>query len=117
MQESKGSIWTKEENKRFESALAVYDDKTPDRWLQVATMIPGKSVWDVMRHYEELEDDVNSIEAGLVPITGYFSNPAELDEWSDGGRFEITRKKPFAVRTHDHERKKGIPWTEDEHSF
>ncbi|GAB2299617.1 hypothetical protein Dimus_033679 [Dionaea muscipula] len=112
--ESKGSLWTKEENKKFERALAVYDDKIPDRWVQVAAMIPGKSVWDVIRHYEELEDDVNSIEAGLVPVPGYFSTPFPLES-GDNGRFETSRKKSFAARPHEHERKKGVPWTEDEH--
>ncbi|KAL0648618.1 hypothetical protein Bca4012_046909 [Brassica carinata] len=42
------SIWTKEENKKFERALAIYADDTPDRWFKVAAMIPGKTISDVM---------------------------------------------------------------------
>ncbi|CAA0842359.1 Duplicated homeodomain-like superfamily protein [Striga hermonthica] len=63
--------WTPAENKAFENALALFDDNTPDRWHKVAAMVPTKTVLDVIRHYKELEDDVTSIEAGLVPVPGY----------------------------------------------
>ena len=53
-QESKGAKWTPEENKRFENALALYDKDTPDRWMKVAAMVPGKTVGDVMKQYREL---------------------------------------------------------------
>ncbi|KAK4403352.1 Transcription factor DIVARICATA [Sesamum angolense] len=89
--QGKSTKWTKEENKKFESALAVFDEKTPNRWFKVAAMIPGKSVFDVINQYRELVADVSDIEAGLVPVPG---------------------KKG---RTCDQERKKGVPWTEDEH--
>ncbi|GAB2258407.1 hypothetical protein Droror1_Dr00014567 [Drosera rotundifolia] len=106
------------ENKKFESALAVYDDRTPNRWLHVTPMVPGKSVWDVIRHYEELEEDVNCIEAGLVPIPSYLGTAAfDLDWGDDDGRFDgASRKKSVVMaRNHEHERKNGVPWTEDEH--
>ncbi|GAB4831867.1 hypothetical protein Ancab_005882 [Ancistrocladus abbreviatus] len=106
--------WTKEENKRFERALAIYDENTPDRWVKVAAMIPGKSVYDVIKQYKKLEEDVSDIEAGLVPIPGYLSTPFKL-EWVDNGSFDALRKKSSTGRPLDHERKKGVPWTEDEH--
>ncbi|GAB2211155.1 hypothetical protein Droror1_Dr00016447 [Drosera rotundifolia] len=118
LSKGRGGIWTKEENKKFESALAVYDDRTPNRWLHVTAMVPGKSVWDVIRHYEELEEDVNCIEAGLVPIPSYLGTAAfDLDWGDDDGRFDgASRKKSVGMaRNHEHERKKGVPWTEDEH--
>ncbi|KAL9270342.1 Transcription factor DIVARICATA-like protein [Drosera capensis] len=113
----RGGTWTKEENKKFERALAVYGDKTPNRWLHVTAMVPGKSIWDVIRHYEELEEDVNSIEAGLVPIPSYLGTAAFDLDWGDDGTFDgASRKKSVGMaRNHEHERKKGVPWTEDEH--
>ncbi|CAA7026715.1 unnamed protein product [Microthlaspi erraticum] len=62
------SSWTQEENKKFERALAIYSDDTPDRWSKVASMIPGKTISDVMSQYSKLEEDLFDIEAGLVPI-------------------------------------------------
>ncbi|EPS69353.1 hypothetical protein M569_05416, partial [Genlisea aurea] len=114
--------WTVAENKAFENALALYDENTPDRWQRVAEMVPGKTVADVMRQYKELEDDVSSIEAGLFPFQGYAadSSPFTLD-WGGGGGANF--KAAYAPsggrrsRSSDHERKKGVPWTEEEHKL
>lgn len=106
--------WTREENKKFESALAIYDEKTPDRWLKVAAMIPGKTVWDVIKQYKELEEDVTEIEAGRFPIPGYLASPFTV-ELVDAHGFDAYRRKSSAARGADQERKKGVPWTEDEH--
>lgn len=111
------SYWTKEDNKKFERALAIYDKETPDRWHRVAEMIPGKSVFDVMQQYKELEEDVFDIEAGLVPIPGYLASSFTL-EWVDNYSFDSLKKRSSSsstARNSDHERKKGVPWTEDEH--
>lgn len=116
----KSTIWTREENKMFEEALALFDEKTPNRWSRIADMIPGKTEWDVRKQYEELLEDVTDIEAGLVPIPGYLASPFTL-EWVDNStKFDPFRKTSSAslaltARPHDHERKKGVPWTEDEH--
>ncbi|XP_051142594.1 transcription factor DIVARICATA [Andrographis paniculata] len=122
-----GRRWTAAENKAFENALALFDETTPDRWQRVAAMVPGKTVADVIRQYKELEDDVSSIEAGLIPIPGYAStaaSPFTLD-WGGtgnsggGGRYGYKaaacgrRTTPAAAG--EHERKKGVPWTEEEH--
>ncbi|PON43560.1 GAMYB transcription factor [Parasponia andersonii] len=120
-QESKAAKWTPEENKRFENALAVYDKDTPDRWLKVAEMIPGKTVGDVMKQYRELEEDVSDIEAGLIPIPGYSTDSFTL-EWVNNQGFEglkqfysVGGKRETNTRPSDQERKKGVPWTEEEH--
>ncbi|KAK6933054.1 SANT/Myb domain [Dillenia turbinata] len=129
LQEGNSTRWTREENKRFESALAIYDEETPDRWLKVAAMIPGKSVSDVQRQYMLLVEDVSDIEAGLVPIPGYFSPSFTLDlsdnhcvdalnklygagagAGAGAGGKRMPNSKPV-----DQERKKGVPWTEEEH--
>ncbi|XP_050243838.1 transcription factor DIVARICATA [Quercus robur] len=120
-QESKGTNWTLEENKQFENALALYDKDTPDRWLRIAATIPGKTVGDVMKQYRELEEDVSDIEAGLIPIPGYGSNSFTL-EWVNNQGFgdlkqfySVGGKRGASTRPSDQERKKGIPWTEEEH--
>ncbi|OMO91873.1 hypothetical protein CCACVL1_06981 [Corchorus capsularis] len=105
------TYWTKEENKRFESALAIYGEDVPDRWRRIAAMIPGKSVDDVIKQYKELVEDVFDIEAGRVPIPGYLSS----SPFSLGHDFDAYRKRPAASRNPDQERKKGVPWTEEEH--
>ncbi|KAL9274600.1 Transcription factor DIVARICATA-like protein [Drosera capensis] len=130
--ESRGvsTRWTQAENKVFENALALYDKDTPDRFYMVAAMLPGKTVGDVIKQYEELVDDVSNIEAGLVPIPGYgcyntTSWPFTM-EWvggdDDGGGYGEFKqgycpggKRGPARSSADQERKKGVPWTEEEH--
>ncbi|KAL8152759.1 hypothetical protein V2J09_010519 [Rumex salicifolius] len=116
------SNWTHEENKLFENALALHDKDTPDRWIKVATMIPGKSVRDVIEHYRDLEEDISDIEAGLIPIPGYTSSTFTV-EWADaqlgfdspGEFYTPGGKRSSSARAMDQERKKGVPWTEEEH--
>ncbi|XP_010483500.1 PREDICTED: transcription factor DIVARICATA-like isoform X2 [Camelina sativa] len=121
-----GCTWTAAENKAFENALAVYDDNTPDRWQKVAAVIPGKTVSDVIRQYNDLEADVSSIEAGLIPVPGYVTSPFTLD-WAGGGGsggcngfkpgHSVCYKRSSAGRSPELERKKGVPWTEEEHKL
>lgn len=121
-EESKGTKWTPQENKQFENALAVYDKDTPDRWIKVAAMIPGKTVGDVIKQYKELEEDVSDIEAGLIPIPGYGNDSFTL-EWVDSNQgydglknfYGPGGKRGSSTRPSDQERKKGVPWTEEEH--
>ncbi|KAK4745930.1 hypothetical protein SAY87_012242 [Trapa incisa] len=132
-QESKGTRWTPEENKQFEKALALFDKDTPDKWLKVASMVPGKTVGDVIKHYKELEEDVSDIEAGLFPIPGYESSSFTLEWVSSGGRgggggdgddgrldglknlYATCGKRGTSTRPSEQERRKGVPWTEEEH--
>ncbi|KAK4348647.1 hypothetical protein RND71_031402 [Anisodus tanguticus] len=109
---SKSIEWTKEENKQFESAIAIYDENTPNRWFKVAAQIPGKTVIDVMNQYRELVADVCDIEAGLVPNPGYFPSSITL-ELVDHCGLQTFRKR--GSKSSDQERKKGVPWTEEEH--
>ncbi|GAV56797.1 Myb_DNA-binding domain-containing protein [Cephalotus follicularis] len=112
--QNKSTEWTREENKKFESALAIFGENTPDRWRKVAAMIPGKTEMDVMKQYRELEEDVSDIEAGRVPIPGYLGSSFAL-ELVDHGNFDVYRKRPLGSRGSEQERKKGVPWTEEEH--
>ncbi|KAG6521054.1 hypothetical protein ZIOFF_018120 [Zingiber officinale] len=95
-----GWSWTAEENKRFEDALAKFDGEAPDRWAKVAAFVPGKTVGDVINHYRELVFDVSEIEPGRVPCPEGRRN----SQW-------------VGARSSDHERKKGVPWTEEEHKL
>ncbi|TVU36458.1 hypothetical protein EJB05_18393, partial [Eragrostis curvula] len=80
-----GDTWTLEENKLFEKALAQIDGNAPDRWERVAAMLPRKTVADVMNHYNDLENDVGFIEAGLVPFPHYSSlPPSSGSPWTTG---------------------------------
>ncbi|CAN1150709.1 Transcription factor DIVARICATA [Linum perenne] len=124
IEDGKITKWTRAENKLFENALALYDKDTPDRWQKVAALIPGKTVGDVINQYKELEADVSSIEAGLIPIPGYCASPFTL-EWVSSHGFDgfkqtygLTGKRSSSGgRTPDQERKKGVPWTEEEHKL
>ncbi|XP_022135933.1 transcription factor RADIALIS-like [Momordica charantia] len=58
--------WSAMQNKAFERALAVYDEDTPQRWLNVANAIGGKTEEEVNRHYQLLVEDVKNIESGEV---------------------------------------------------
>ncbi|KAI7735301.1 hypothetical protein M8C21_023902 [Ambrosia artemisiifolia] len=134
----KSTIWTPVENKLFENALAKFDNDTPDRWQRVAEMVPGKTVADVMRQYKELEDDVSSIEAGFYPKYRYSNinnntnntSPFSLELVNcngfdhsisppcGGGGMQSTLAGAAWVapgRPVEQERKKGVPWTEEEH--
>ena len=124
MGDNRNTRWTPEENKLFENALAVHDKDTPDRWHKVAAMIPGKTVGDVIKQYEELEVDVCNIEAGLIPLPGYSTSastatsPFTLD-WVNTQEYDgfkgLSGKRSSSVRPPEQERKKGVPWTEEEH--
>lgn len=118
-EERRSTKWTQEENKMFENALAVHDKDTADRWQKVADMIPGKTVTDVIWQYEELESDVGKIEAGLYPSPDYSTSPFTLN-WVNNHPFNqcystMNGKKSSGARSSDQERKKGVPWTEEEH--
>ncbi|CAL0334874.1 unnamed protein product [Lupinus luteus] len=115
VKESHNTEWTREENKNFESALAIYDKDTPDRWLKVAATIPGKTVFDVIKQYRELEEDVSEIEEGHVPVPGYLESSFML-EMVENNSYDACRKRAATtMKGSDHERKKGVPWTEEEH--
>ncbi|KAI9118275.1 hypothetical protein K1719_010607 [Acacia pycnantha] len=66
------STWTAKQNKRFENALAVYDEETPERWQKLSRAVGGnKTAEEVKMHYEKLVEDVRLIEEGLVPLPNY----------------------------------------------
>ncbi|XP_071710610.1 transcription factor DIVARICATA-like isoform X2 [Rutidosis leptorrhynchoides] len=106
--------WTSEQNTWFESALAIFDTETPDRWSNVAALVPGKSEIDVKKQYEKLKADINEIESGYVSDPGYITSSFKL-ELEEDNNYSIFKKRPSKCRSFDHERRKGVPWTEEEH--
>ncbi|KAI3986355.1 hypothetical protein MKX01_002200 [Papaver californicum] len=119
---SESSTWSREQDKAFENALAIHPEGTENRWEKIAVEVTGKTLEDVKSHYGILVEDINGIEAGLVPVPCYVSSPegsaehigeggaSRKDENSQGN----SNHKGKASRL-DQERRKGIAWTEEEH--
>ncbi|XP_057852884.1 transcription factor SRM1 [Cryptomeria japonica] len=120
---SSSEEWSSEQNKLFEHALAQFEQETPDRWERVAGSVPGKTAEDVRKHYELLVEDVDFIEAGRVALPDYAEGsytPDWLSSDQSAAEFATSSKPPFSVRgpsskASEQERKKGVPWTEEEH--
>ncbi|KAL6566257.1 regulator of chromosome condensation [Orobanche gracilis] len=125
-EESSSSVWSREQDKQFEKAIATYPEDSLDRWEKIAADVPGKSVDEIKHHYELLIDDVGRIEAGLVQVPCY--NSSSDGSTSHGGDETTAGKKSGNLgqlnsesnlggksSRSDQERRKGIAWTEDEH--
>ncbi|KAE8645641.1 hypothetical protein Csa_020418 [Cucumis sativus] len=85
--------WTVTQNKAFEKALAVYDQDTPDRWLNVAKAVGGKTAEEVKRHYALLVEDVKFIESGQVPFPYRTSGGGNQEEMS----ISMNSSPPFGM--------------------
>ncbi|XP_042483371.1 transcription factor MYBS1-like [Macadamia integrifolia] len=140
--------WSREEEKAFENAIAMHwsitttttddGDNSQDQWDNLASMIPTKTLSQLKQHYEKLVDDVNAIEAGLVPIPLYTteettkkdhqlplntSASTSTDRRSNNNSGFAGLSSESAGTGHrskhgsrsDQERRKGTPWTEEEH--
>ncbi|XAR53175.1 hypothetical protein NMG60_11021611 [Bertholletia excelsa] len=123
---SSDSIWSREQDKAFENALAIYAEDSLDRWDNIAADVPGKTLEEIKHHYELLLDDVNRIESGCVPLPCYYSSSdAHGSSATHSGDDGTSGKKSASFNndsTHggkssrsDQERRKGIAWTEEEH--
>ncbi|GAB4815050.1 hypothetical protein N2152v2_002096 [Parachlorella kessleri] len=100
--------WSLEEDRVFENALAQFWEHG-DRLAKTASLLSRKDVNAVRRRFQQLEEDIQSIEAGRVPIPNY---PVPNEALSVLGMQAQLQKK---VKAQDTERRKGIPWTEEEH--
>ncbi|KAA8528893.1 hypothetical protein F0562_033619 [Nyssa sinensis] len=116
------SLWSREQDKAFENALATYPEDSSDRWEKIAADVPGKSLEEIKHHYELLVDDVTQIESGCVPLPCYISSSDGLtsqagDEGTSkkGGHLNSDSNHGGKGSRSDQERRKGIAWTEDEH--
>uniref|UniRef100_A0A0E0JJM7 Transcription factor MYBS1 n=1 Tax=Oryza punctata TaxID=4537 RepID=A0A0E0JJM7_ORYPU len=121
------AAWTKEDDKAFENALAAgaappADGAPDDDWFAaLAATVPGaRSAEEVRRHYEALVEDVAAIDAGRVPLPRYAGEESAAPP--DGGHRREERKSGSggydggkSCSKAEQERRKGIPWTEEEH--
>ncbi|KAE8660945.1 Transcription factor DIVARICATA [Hibiscus syriacus] len=119
------SEWTREQDKAFENALATYPEDSSDRWEKIAADVPGKTLEEIKEHYKLLEDDINAIESGCVPLPPYNSTVSSAGHAGDegaskkgtshAGHFNSESNHGSKNSKSDQERRKGIAWTEDEH--
>lgn len=100
-------LWRLEENKIFEVALAKHFQDA-DRFERIASYLPNKTATDVQRRYRQLEDDLRRIEEDGLLGASQDSSPLNSSE-------EGPNKKPKADIPVNGDRRKGVPWTEEEH--
>ncbi|WCJ21999.1 Duplicated homeodomain-like superfamily protein [Euphorbia peplus] len=131
-------IWSKEEDTAFENAIATHliDEDSIEQWEQIASLVPNKTIEEVKKHYQLLVQDVNAIEAGNVPLPTYAREETTSssshgfsgsDKRSNSGFGNGFLGLGHSSSGHggkggggggsrsDQERRKGIPWTEEEH--
>ncbi|GFS40747.1 duplicated homeodomain-like superfamily protein [Actinidia rufa] len=135
--------WSREEEKAFENAIAIHwaeDSKDEGHWEKIASLVPTKTMEELKKHYQLLVEDVAAIESGHVPIPSYIGEEASSSSSKDhhgisGVTATASEKRSncsygsgFPGLGHDstghggkggsraeQERRKGIPWTEEEH--
>ncbi|KAM3345394.1 transcription factor SRM1 [Capsicum galapagoense] len=106
------SIWSRNDDKLFENALVLYPENIADRFQLIADYVPGKSIDDIMAHYDDLVHDVFEIDSGRIEFPGYTDDDlGRVELEGDSGRVELEGDSGRVSA----ERKKGTPWTEEEH--
>ncbi|GAB4829170.1 hypothetical protein Ancab_018835 [Ancistrocladus abbreviatus] len=125
------TIWTREEDNKFKSALVLYGDD-PNACEKIATGFPGKSVADIKQHFLDLVDDVAFVESLLDEDLQHIFHDAEptsslpfaqLQHHGSGNhnlmaigtRDLTTGKEEEKKQQEGHRPKKIKQWTEDEH--
>ena len=101
-----------------------------------AATIPGKNMIGLKRRFNLLQEDVKNIESGRVPLPHYehdeqpvslagavavgavgavSARPSGSANTTNANATTKKSTKAPAAKTSDQERRKGIPWTEEEH--
>ncbi|KAL8162052.1 hypothetical protein V2J09_013541 [Rumex salicifolius] len=113
----KSATWSRVEDKLFEEALVKFtDEEDPQRWRKIAGEIPGKSPADIRVHYEALVHDIREIDSGRVELPVYSDRSSNwLREPDSPMSSQISFGSGNKQKQSDGERKKGTPWTEEEH--
>lgn len=115
--QSTSLAWTRAEDKVFEQALVIFPEGSADRWQQIANQLPGKSPEEVRSHYEALVDDVYEIDSGRVELPSYSDESECGSGWEEGesSGSQISFGAGVRRKRCEFDRKKGTPWTEEEH--
>ncbi|GAV67168.1 Myb_DNA-binding domain-containing protein [Cephalotus follicularis] len=109
--------WTRFEDKLFEQALVMFPEDLPDRWQKIAERVAGKSVTEVRDHYGALVHDVLEIDSGRVEIPAYADDSVDMSwDLTSQSQNQISFG-PSKPKHAEAERKKGIPWSEEEHKL
>lgn len=142
---SSGTIWSYEEEKAFENAIAMHwiEESSKEQWEKIASAVPSKSMEEVKQHYQVLVEDVSAIEAGHISFPNYAASEeitssnkdfhGSSKATSSDKRSNCNYGRGFSGLGHDstthssgkgglsrsseQERRKGIPWTEEEHRY
>ncbi|XP_010943815.1 transcription factor DIVARICATA [Elaeis guineensis] len=111
--------WTRLEDKAFERALVAIPEGAPDRWSLIAAQVPGRSPTEVWERYQLLVRDLEMIERGEVETPGKWDDDDDDDdagESTDAAGNSDSRGHQISFgRGRGEERRRGIPWTEEEH--
>ncbi|XAR63889.1 hypothetical protein NMG60_11024032 [Bertholletia excelsa] len=137
--------WSREEEKAFENGIAMHwSEDSEEQWENIASMVPTKTIDELKQHYHLLSEDVSAIEAGNVPLPSYVGEEASASSspsstkahhgfpanqtsadkrsncnfgsgFSSGLGSDSTGHGGKGGSRSEQERRKGIPWTEDEH--
>ncbi|KAL8504928.1 hypothetical protein ACS0TY_016212 [Phlomoides rotata] len=112
---STAAPWSRHEDKIFEKALLEFPEGIDDRWWRIAEFLPGRSPDEIREHYEALLYDIREIDSGRIELPNYSDESASIESKSRMPG-QISFGSPGNRTRHsDVERKKGTPWTEDEH--
>ncbi|KAG2318071.1 hypothetical protein Bca4012_068967 [Brassica carinata] len=88
--------WTRDDDKLFERLLLEFPENTPNRFETIAVHL-AKPLAEVKHYDEALVHDINLIESARCHITNYaVGNPSQ-------------------TKLLEKEKKRGKPWTEEEH--
>lgn len=117
--------WTREEDEAFETALAdalpwkseEEDEGDMRRWEELVGKVGTKTIEEVRKHYETLVDDIGAIEAGKVEVPNYVGEEEEEVEKEKGSESVDGGGGKSGLSKAEQERRKGIPWTEEEHKY
>ena len=127
-------IWTRHQENLFENAWSVHDLDILERWENIAALVPGNDACAVKRHYEFLGGGCEehwftnykslpaypkSVENRLdcSAESSYVKNGVVGDGSSNGSSGSSGGGKVGNSKASEQERKKGIPWTEEEHRW
>ncbi|KAI3721752.1 hypothetical protein L2E82_32770 [Cichorium intybus] len=114
------STWTTYEDKLFERALVNVPENSAGRWQEIAKAVPGKTAEQVKAHYHELLHDLDKIESGQIELPRYaddYDGNESSVRWNSKElrRSEISFGAGKGSKHGEGERKKGTPWTQEEH--